>query len=173
MGSYIYKVTKNRVKLADGREANVAVYAYKPGYSPGCAGVHKRTGCERADDAAFRGEFSGLIVEGRKDPQSGNIEVDIASPVFEEDHGSYNDDWMADFGKRLEGPGAAIVRASYPCRLVRHREVPRGDTIWNGMRWDRIEKVKERKVNGRGKIAHDSWVFMIASEMFTRPRDIN
>jgi hypothetical protein len=30
MGSYVYKVTAKKVKLIDGTEANVAIFAYKP-----------------------------------------------------------------------------------------------------------------------------------------------
>lgn len=171
MGSYIYKVTKNRVMLADHREANVAIYAYKPcGMSE--VDWHRRSGAERADAAAKAGEFSGLIVMGRKDPESKKIEVDIASPVFVSNRGSFSDDWMSDNGERLEGPGAVPAWAKSPCWLIRRRVVPRGEVIKNGLRWDCDELIKERKVIGRGKVPPIYWEYLIASEVLSRPRAI-
>ena len=94
MGSYIYRVTAKKVKLSNGGEANVAAYAYKPfgGWDRAKADannnkMHFRTSCSRADSAAAKGKFTGLVV-GEDKP---------GSPVWEFKGGSFTDDWL--FGK--------------------------------------------------------------------------
>ncbi len=84
MGMYIYKVTAQKVKLSDGREANVAVYAYKPYRFDDAANskMHFKSGCTIADHWANAGKRTGLVV-GSTDP---------GSPVWECSLGSFYDD---------------------------------------------------------------------------------
>jgi len=74
MGSCVYKVTGKKVKLSDGRYANLAVSAYKP-YRPGYGlsmdeadskntKAYYATGCYYADKAAEQGKRTGLVVVG-------------------------------------------------------------------------------------------------------------
>lgn len=64
MGSYVYKVTSKRVKLTDGTEANVAVFAYKP-YSfndKENAKMAFRSGCGAAERFVKGANFTGKVV---------------------------------------------------------------------------------------------------------------
>jgi len=72
MGAYVYKVTKEKVKLSNGETANVAVFAYKPWNSFWNAKeaekknnvAHFRTGCTANDRAADDGHRSVWVVSG-------------------------------------------------------------------------------------------------------------
>lgn len=90
MGSYIYKVTRKIIELADGRKANVAKYAYKP-YLRWSAEqenhkLHFQTGCYKAEKYVETDpEFTGLVV----------METDHTMPM-EINRGTFFDDWFAD-----------------------------------------------------------------------------
>lgn len=65
MGSYIYKVTAQKVKLSDGTFANKAVYAYKPfgGWHNDEENerMYRRSGCTRAENYAKKPSFTGKV----------------------------------------------------------------------------------------------------------------
>jgi hypothetical protein len=64
MGAYVYRVTAERVRLTDGREANVAKYAYKPYWSDRKANsqMEFRSGCHASRKLVRDGKTTGLIV---------------------------------------------------------------------------------------------------------------
>ena len=70
MGTYVYKVTKETVKLSNGELANVAKFAYKPVRSFWRDGhhansrMHFRSGCTANDLAAEKGYRSRWVVMG-------------------------------------------------------------------------------------------------------------
>jgi hypothetical protein len=64
MGAYVYRVTAERVKLTDGREANVAKYAYKPswGERKHNSRMEFKTGCHASRRLVAEGRTTGRIV---------------------------------------------------------------------------------------------------------------
>lgn len=65
MGTYVYRVTAKRVKLSNGEEANVAVFAYKPYWSPRSdRKMHFSSGALASDRMAERGNLCEYIVMG-------------------------------------------------------------------------------------------------------------
>lgn len=68
MGIYVYRVTKHRVKCSDGKEANVAIFAYKPYMScfDGALNnkMHFRSGATASDRMAREGRITGRLVSG-------------------------------------------------------------------------------------------------------------
>lgn len=113
MPSYIYKVTKETVKLKNGEIANKAVYAYKPSRTHEKLNIrdHFRTGCGAHDRAAAAGKRSCWVVEGEGD--------DAAVLKFPHPVGTYDDDWAADkycVGRYVDfkiGPPNVDVTRSY------------------------------------------------------------
>lgn len=64
MGMYLYRVTARRVKCSDGKEANVAKYAYKPhGWDDRFnRQMDFRTGCPAARRLAAEGKLTDRVV---------------------------------------------------------------------------------------------------------------
>ena len=63
MGMYVYRVSARRVKCVDGKEANVAKYAYKPSYDPKWDRAARfRSGCFASEKLASEGKLSDRIV---------------------------------------------------------------------------------------------------------------
>ena len=66
MGVYIYRVTGKRVVCSDGKEANLAVYAFKPYHSWDGEKVNAKlrfkTGCVASQRLADTGKLSGRVV---------------------------------------------------------------------------------------------------------------
>ncbi len=67
MGTYIYRVTARRVLCSDGKEANIAVYAYKPTFHgfearKQNAKWHFHTGCTASDRMAESGRITDRFV---------------------------------------------------------------------------------------------------------------
>ena len=92
MGAYVYRLTARRVKLSDGTEANVAVYAYKPFHGlradPANAKLELTSGCHAARRIR---EISGRVVLGtRTTTQSGKsvrVFADHDTPVYDNPRG--------------------------------------------------------------------------------------
>ena len=94
MGVYIYKVTAKKKVLADGTEANIAVYAYKPSYGWSGDAFNRRAAKASSCHIAERyvrdsKNFTGRVVLG----ESG----DVAVPVKV---GTFTDDWFYTQVKR-------------------------------------------------------------------------
>lgn len=78
MGIYVYKVIGKSVKLTNGEEANISLYAYKESWNNN-DGIHGRSGASRCDTEAERGNRTGWIVSGYKN-EDGSI---LINPVAE------------------------------------------------------------------------------------------
>lgn len=65
MGVYVYKVTSKKVKLTNGVEANVAVFAYKENIFEDQERTKFLTGCFTAERYVEGPNYSGNIVIGR------------------------------------------------------------------------------------------------------------
>lgn len=76
MGNYVYKVTAKRVKLVDGSEANVAVFAYKPYFwdDKMNARMAKKSACFVADRFVQGKNYTGKIVMGHVE-DDGSVSV--------------------------------------------------------------------------------------------------
>lgn len=83
MGAYVYRVTAQRVKCTDGKEANVAILAYKPVHDPvwdqRAAFV---SGVYDSERLVNEGRVSGRVVQGYK-TDKGDIVVDAKSKVYD------------------------------------------------------------------------------------------
>ena len=97
MGTYVYRVTSRKVKCADGEDANVAVFAYKP-YSETMfssrwkaenSKMHFRSGCSASDKRAKEGKLTGRVVLGGKDEM-----IPAGSAVYRWRWGSFRDDGL-------------------------------------------------------------------------------
>jgi len=67
MSAYVYRVTAKRVKCSDGKEANVAMYAYKPTYSGWDSDKANnkmafRSGCHSSERLAETGRLTDRVV---------------------------------------------------------------------------------------------------------------
>lgn len=64
MGMYVYRVSARRVKCVDGKDANVAVYAYKPhGWDEAWnRKAEFRSGCHASRKLASEGKLSDRVV---------------------------------------------------------------------------------------------------------------
>jgi hypothetical protein len=66
MGTYVYRVTKERVICSDGKEANVAVFAYKPTFSWDSdkynSKWHFQSGSTASDRMARNGKLTDRVV---------------------------------------------------------------------------------------------------------------
>jgi hypothetical protein len=91
MGTYVYKVTARKKLLADGTEANIAVFAYKPVYGFGedvdriNRRMEKASGCPQARRFVRTNSknFTGRAVLG----EDGTVAVTVRS-------GTFTDDWF-------------------------------------------------------------------------------
>jgi len=98
MGMYMYRVSAQRVKLTDGSEANVALYAYKPWTGWGRdtdarnSKAHFRTGCCASEKLARDGKFTGRFVIGHKDDTTGKVTVEPGSKAYAFGGGTFLDD---------------------------------------------------------------------------------
>lgn len=96
MGTYVYKVTAERVTLSDGGKANVAVFAYKPWYSGFDADeVNRKMEWESRCHIAERyvrhsKNYTGRVV------LDGNIER-----VATVNRGSFTDSWFDSVAKYI------------------------------------------------------------------------
>lgn len=90
MASYVYKVTSEKRKLASGREANVAVFAYKPYRYGSVSDLEKinhklafKTGAVRAKAYVSNSKnYTGYVV------------IDDMDKAVECNMGSFLDDWF-------------------------------------------------------------------------------
>jgi hypothetical protein len=92
MGAYIYRMTAKKVKLSNGEQANVAVYAYKPyGREKEDRAMHFRSGATASDLMARRGNLCAYFVMG---DDNGNPRPDDQR-VFRnlQRRGSFSDCW--------------------------------------------------------------------------------
>lgn len=88
MGAYIYRVTAKRVRLTDGREANVASFGYKPSSDVAFnKRMEFRSGCHASWRMAREGKLTGRVVMGGR--------------VWEYNGGTFVDDVMANNFKPL------------------------------------------------------------------------
>ncbi len=98
MGTYVYRVTKETVRCADGELANVAIFAYKPSfYDPSQnAKWEFKSGCVASDRMAAAGRLTKRIVLGKKDEETGKITIYPDSEVFVNLHnlGSFYDNTL-------------------------------------------------------------------------------
>ena len=103
MGSYVYRVTAQRVKCTDGKVANVAIFAYKP--------VHDLVWDRRAafvsgvyasERLVNEGRVSGRIVQGYKTDE-GKIVVDAKSTVYDFAGDSFYDSSLGILIEALKG----------------------------------------------------------------------
>lgn len=140
MGAYIYRVTAQRVRLTDGREANVAKYAYKPygGWDRrNCdkmnAKMDFRSGCPASRKMAREGKLTGLIVVHSGDePVPGNLQV------YRFRHGTFCDDAQNWEGMREQGVfSVGPVQAPAPAALQVITIVPaRPTSAWTPFDWE-------------------------------------
>lgn len=93
MGTYVYRVTKETVVCSDGQKANVAIFAFKPCFSPDDAKMAFKSGCVASDRMAAKGDITDRVVIGFKDDVSGKVKVYLSSAVFKNIHnlGSFYD----------------------------------------------------------------------------------
>jgi len=66
MGTYVYRVTKERIICSDGKEANVAIFAYKPTFSwdgdKYNARWHFKSGATASDRMATSGRITDRVI---------------------------------------------------------------------------------------------------------------
>jgi hypothetical protein len=99
MGTYVYKVTAKKKTLADGTEANVAVFAYKPvsmwndEADKFNRGLAKKSGCSQAERFVRQRSknFTGRAVLGE--------EGEVAVPV---NRGTFTDAWFDNQVAKLQ-----------------------------------------------------------------------
>jgi len=108
MGTYVYKVTAKRVKLTDGTEANVAMFAYKPYFWDNAmnAKMAFRSGCAAADRFVQGKNYTGKIVLGYIDDKTNKLVV--GSTVAKKyKYGTFDDnlfDKMETVGVPVDAP---------------------------------------------------------------------
>lgn len=103
MGTYVYKVTAKKKTLADGSEANIAVFAYKPTSMWNEEGEKcnrrwaKMSGCPQAERFVRQRSknFTGRAVLGE--------DGEVAVPV---NQGTFSDDWFFRMVEKLKGLAA-------------------------------------------------------------------
>ena len=91
MGTYVYKVTARKKLLADGTEANIAVFAYKPvdGFGDDVDRINRRmardSGCPQAERFVRNRSknFTGRAVLGEEGTVALTVRV-----------GTFTDDWF-------------------------------------------------------------------------------
>jgi hypothetical protein len=70
MSVYVYRITAKKVRCSDGKEANVAVYAYKPFFTRSTSKensrMHFSSGCVASERLAKIGKILDRIVIGDK-----------------------------------------------------------------------------------------------------------
>lgn len=68
MGIYVYRITAKKVRCSDGKEANVAVFAYKPHFSNSMSNenrkMHFSSGCVASERLSKLGKILDRIVIG-------------------------------------------------------------------------------------------------------------
>jgi len=71
MSVYVYRITAKKVLCSDGKEANVAIFAYKPRFSFGIDNenrkMHFSSGCVASERLAKLGKICDRFVFGTKD----------------------------------------------------------------------------------------------------------
>jgi len=68
MSVYVYRITAKKVRCSDGKEANVAIFAYKPFFSDSRSNenrkLHFKSGCVASERLAKLGKILDRIVIG-------------------------------------------------------------------------------------------------------------
>lgn len=95
MGTYVYKVTAQTVKLKNGEVANIAVYAYKP-HLFAKYDQHSRSGAARHDAAAKLGKRSKWVIMGYEKDGKIDIDVDSVAQRLPVAMGSFTDSFFHD-----------------------------------------------------------------------------
>ena len=92
MSCYIMKVTRHTVELANGEDANVAVFAHRNEW--GMEAVHVTSGAAACDRAAAEGRRGPWVILGFQ-RDDGKIEVDVGDSAKKIGVvGSFPDDWF-------------------------------------------------------------------------------
>ena len=112
MGTYVYKITAKKVACSDGKEANVAVYAYKPSWGDDKfnARCEFRTGCHVAERYAQGPNMTDRFVIGHVEKDFITIYEDHA--IYHNPHklGTMYDSAFGNKNIHPELPGVKIVR---------------------------------------------------------------
>ncbi len=92
MGVYVYKITANRVKLEDGTEANVAVFAYKDHFwdSALVARMRRKSACYVAERFAESVNYTGRVVMGSLS-DDGKFVHNCSTAAWEMSNGTFVD----------------------------------------------------------------------------------
>lgn len=100
MGAYVYRVTSTRVRCSDGKEANVAIYAYKPSWNFFDGEKlnkkwHFQSGATASDRMAAAGRITDRVVLGQKDETTGKVTPYDGARVFQNagNFGHFHDDY--------------------------------------------------------------------------------
>lgn len=91
MGIYVYRITAKKVRCSDGKEANVAVFAYKPIFSSSMSNenrkMHFSSGCVASERLAKIGKILDRFVIGDQvfenpDKSSSLYDCDLGKRFF-------------------------------------------------------------------------------------------